>query len=352
MEEKIQMTYEPERPKLSICIATYNRDAYIAATLDSILDSLPAEVEVVIVDGASPDNTAAVVAPYVLRNDAVRYFREPANSGVDRDYDRAVCYARGGFCWLMTDDDILVPGAVSRVLAELEPSLDLLVVNSQVRSVDLGVELNPRILKFTGNQEYDAGSGDRLLGDAGGYLSFIGAVVIRRSTWLEREREPYFGTLFIHVGVIFQAPLERVKILADPLITIRYGNAMWTSRGFEIWMFKWPALIWSFSGFSDEAKLRVVSREPWRQWGRLLQYRALGCYSYPDFLKLFRDKGRGGMRQLVASLVPAVAANCLAAIYGFTVKRKAREAIYDLARSRDASRLTRLVARSLGMSVS
>jgi glycosyltransferase involved in cell wall biosynthesis len=336
-------------PLLSICIATYKRAAFIAATLDAILAGLPERVEVVVLDGASPDNTREVVERYTCRTDSVRYIRESTNSGVDQDFDKAVLHARGEFCWLMSDDDILVPGAVARVLESLEPGLDLLVVNAQIRSADLCVVLSPRMLEFSDDRHYDVDSRDSFLADVGNFLSFIGGVVIRRSRWLERERERYFGTLFIHVGVIFQAPLQNIRVLADPLVMIRYGNAMWSSRGFEIWMFKWPDLIWSFGHLSDSAKLRVVPREPWRQWRRLTMYRAIGAYTYADFRRFFKEKGRGGFLQCLISVLPAAAANAAIALYWYLANPRARAGVYDLVRSSNASSLTRLIARRLNI---
>ena len=78
---------EPRRPKLSICIATFNRAAFLPATLDSMIDQLTDEVEIVIVDGASSDNTSAVVAPYLQRSSRIRYERLDSNGGVDHDAD-------------------------------------------------------------------------------------------------------------------------------------------------------------------------------------------------------------------------------------------------------------------------
>jgi abequosyltransferase len=338
---------ESYRPRLSICIATFKRGAFIAQTIRSILQELPEGVEVIIVDGASPDDTTQAVEPFLVGNSPVRYFRQTENSGVDRDFDKSVGYARGDYCWLMSDDDILVPGAVLRVLKALEPSLDLLVVNSQLRNADLSTELSPRLVELTTDKYFDAASVDAFLGEIGTYLSFIGGVVIRRSHWLGRNRERYFGSLFIHVGVIFQAPFAKVKVLADPLIVIRYGNAMWTNRQFEIWMFKWPELIWSFAGLSDAAKERVVFREPWRHWKRLTLYRALGSYSYADYNKFFSHERRGGLLQKITAVVPATVANGLTALFWFITNRRARAGIYDLARSDNSSGLTRLIARIL-----
>lgn len=342
-------TQQSDLPTLSICIATYNRAGYIGETLEAILDRLPDRVEVIILDGASPDNTSQVIEPFISRSPAVRYVRENVNSGVDRDFDKAVCVARGEFCWLLSDDDILKPGAVARVLALLEPTLDLLVVNSKILNADLSVELIPRILEITDDRYYDLKSSDSFLAEIGDYLSFIGGVVIRRSRWLERERERYFGTLFIHVGVIFQAPLGHVRVVADPLILIRYGNAMWTSRGFEIWMFKWPDLIWSFDAFSDSAKTRVVPRQPWKKWRRLTLYRAIGGYGYADYRKFFKEQGRGGFLQFIISVLPVVFVNALTALYWFFANQKARAGIYDLARSGTGSKLARVIARRLNI---
>jgi abequosyltransferase len=338
-------------PKLSICIATYKRAAYIGETLAAIVRDLPAGVEVLILDGASPDNTAQVVEAFTRQSAAVRYIRELNNSGVDQDFDKAVCSARGEFCWLLSDDDILKPGAVARVLALLEPTLDLLVVNARILNADLSVELIPRILDIADDRFYDLKSSDSFLAEIGDYLSFIGGVVIRRSRWLERERERYFGTLFIHVGVIFQAPLSRVRVLAEPLILIRYGNAMWTSRGFEIWMFKWPELVWSFDAFSDDAKRRVVPRQPWKKWRRLTLYRAIGIYTHEDYRKYFSSQGRGGVLQFIIAVLPVAAVNALTALYWFFVNPNARAGIYDLARSDRGSGLARSIARRLKIPV-
>src|SRR5687767_2741192 len=87
--------------KLSICIATFNRARFIGDTLDSILVQMEPGIELVVVDGASHDGTQALMAEYVPRHPEIRYFREARNSGVDGDYDKAVAYARGVYCWLM-----------------------------------------------------------------------------------------------------------------------------------------------------------------------------------------------------------------------------------------------------------
>jgi hypothetical protein len=115
--------------------------------------------------------------------------------------------------------------------------------------------LEPRRLQDATDSEFTPAQWDDFFIKTASYLSFIGCVVIKRALWLERDKDRYFGSLFIHVGVIFQRPMpEKILILADPLISIRYGNAKWQPQQFEIWMLKWPALLWSFDTVSTERK--------------------------------------------------------------------------------------------------
>src|SRR4029077_6991959 len=157
---------------------TYNRAAFIAETLDSILEQITADVELIVVDGASPDNTAEVIGRVALRYPALRYHRQNENSGVDRDYDKAIGYAAGEYCWLMTDDDVLVPGALRRVLAALEGGPDLLVVNSEIRNRDLSVTLESPRLDVSEDLEFDANRREEFFAKTANYLSFIGGAVI------------------------------------------------------------------------------------------------------------------------------------------------------------------------------
>jgi len=56
-----------EQPRLSICIATRNRADFISETLDSIVGQIETGVEIVIVDGASSDETPKVLGRYLAQ---------------------------------------------------------------------------------------------------------------------------------------------------------------------------------------------------------------------------------------------------------------------------------------------
>jgi glycosyltransferase involved in cell wall biosynthesis len=334
--------------RLSICIATLNRGDYIGETLSALLAQIEDDVELVIVDGGSKDNTSDIVGFFCSKHPQIKYFKELNNSGVDRDYDKAVSYARGLYCWLMTDDDLPVPGAINRILSALDGDTDLVIVNAEIKNADLSKVIVPLLINQIEDRRYGAGEESALFTDAGNGLSFIGSVIIKREVWLSRDRSLYYGSLFIHVGVIFQnPPINKVFLIGKPLIQIRYGNAMWTTRGFEVWMFKWPQLIWSFTGFSVQAKTAVCKQKPWQSAKRLMFSRAAGSYSLLEFKKFL--KGRSSLSieimQLLIAIVPGRLINALIAVYISMFHRAGLGGMYDLTRSVHTNWITQLAAR-------
>lgn len=343
------MTGAAARVKLSVCVATYNRASFIGETLEALAAQATDDVELVVLDGASTDGTQDVMQDFVRRYPRTVYRREETNGGLDRDFDIAVETATGEYCWLMSDDDLLLPGAIEEVLRHLAAGPDLLVVNSQIWSKDLRVLLNERQLDIATDREYGADDQHRLLGEVGAYLSFIGGVVVRRSAWLARERGAYYGSLFIHVGVLFQGPpLGRARVLARPLIRIRYGNASWSARSWDIWTRKWPQLVWSFPGLPDAAKQRVTPRLPATRAQTLLWYRAVGAYGPAEYRELRRERHH----PLAATIahVPCRLANAAVAAYVHVrAQADVRVQIYDLMRAQCASGVARWAARRLGI---
>ncbi|WP_323000941.1 glycosyltransferase family 2 protein [Denitromonas sp.] len=299
--------------RLSICIPTLNRGSYIGETLDSIVSQWEAGIEIVIVDGGSTDNTEQVVSTFQQRFSDIRYVKKdssekkPSNEGFDRDCDCSVGLADGEYCWLMTDDDLLKPGAIRKVLAETKSGYAIIVANAEVRNSDFTELLVQKRPAISQDRRFEAGEWDGFASTVGGHLTFVGAVVIKRQLWLSRNREKYFGSGFIHVGVIFDEPIkEAMLVTADPLVSIRFGNAQWTSRAFEIWMINWPGLIWSFSSISDVSKSAICLREPWRSLSTLLFIRALGMYSKREYQLFVSGQSRSPARKLVSRLIAAV----------------------------------------------
>jgi len=294
---------------LTVCIATYNRASFIKETIESITGQLEDGVEILVVDGASPDNTAEVVKALAEDCASLRYVRLEKKGGVDQDYDRSVELAHGKYCWLFTDDDILKPGAVKAVLRAIAEGYSAIVANAEVCNVDLSAVLGARRVPLLTNRDYadDAAGREQFFRDTGNYLSFIGGLIVERQQWLSQERARYHGTSFAHVGVLFGGSWRgKAFLLADPWISIRLGNSEWVGRRFEIWMFRWPTLIWSFDHFSDSSKSAVCRREPWNRLRSLLYFRALRVYDADSYRTRLRPLVPGLFRRAVLGAIARV----------------------------------------------
>jgi abequosyltransferase len=305
-------------PRLSICIATYNRADIIGQTLDSIIPQIGEDVEIVVADGASTDATPEVMRHYEERCPSLRYYRLPVKGGVDRDYCHAVSFATGEYCWLMTDDDMLKPGAINTVLFLIEQRYSLIILNAEIWDRTLTKRLKRKQLLLEEDTFYQSSSRELLFIETLSYLSFIGAVVIDRALWNERIKEPYIGTEFIHVGIIFQKDLPHGAFaVAEPCIMIRSGNAQWSRRHFSIWMIKWPDLIWSFPDISDTAKARISPRNPSDDALTLLLERAFGVYSLLEYshIKTRLASRWGIMIAKTIALIPGVIVNFFVVTY-------------------------------------
>ena len=323
---------------LTFCITTRNRATFIGTTLQSLISQATDEVEIVVLDAASTDGTKEMVEGFARHFPRLRYFLQDTNHGVDRDYDRTVELAQGEYCWMMSDDDILTPGAVTEVLAHCREGFDLIIVNAEDRDDELGETLGERRLPFLEDRVYRPSDSDRLFSDAANHLSFIPCVVIRRTLWLSRAREPYYGSLFVHVGVIFQDRLPgNAIIVARPLVSVRNANLSWATRSFEIWMFKWPELIWSFKGFSDRIKANVFPMEPWRGLKALLIHRAMGSYSLEEYRRWISPQAAAfGWKALAWAVgaVPGHMVNALALLYCALFHKNNRIPRFNLSNSR------------------
>lgn len=268
-------------PLLSICINTKNRSVFLKETLDSIINQIDSRVEIVVVDGASTDDTCSLMQAYTSQNPFVKYFRSQTHLGIDDGYDAAVEYAAGTYCWLLPDDDLIMPGALEHVLSNIKTSVDLIVVNMDLFTKDLRLNLNQPFFKLNKDRLYHSVEFEDFLSEHGNGLSYIGCIIIKRVLWFENDRIPFFGTFFVHVGVILGSTLiKNIVYIHNPLIKYRSGNQSWSARSFDIWYFKWPMLIWSFNKISDETKNKITVREPWRRVLTLLKSRAAGEYNY------------------------------------------------------------------------
>ena len=220
-------------PLLSLCVPTYNRagllDQALRAVLDQITPEMAGRVEIVVLDNASPDATPAVVAraqsdfPHL----PLRALRHPQNIGPDANFYAAVKQAQGEYVYLLSDDDILLPGAVARLLSLIQehPGFDAFCLNIRpfVSDVD---EARPPLLDLT--QDAVLRGCDEALGLLGTLIGFMSIMAFNRSRVAARDYTDKVGTNFIQSFFFLDvlAGGHGFVATAQPLLAQRAENAV------------------------------------------------------------------------------------------------------------------------------
>lgn len=107
-------------PLVSVCIPTYNRAASLRCSVGLIQAQDYRNLDILISDNASEDETPAVCRDLAARDPRIRYVRHPKNIGLYGNHNFCIDEARGDFLCLFHDHDEHLPEAVGQYVAFLE----------------------------------------------------------------------------------------------------------------------------------------------------------------------------------------------------------------------------------------
>jgi glycosyltransferase involved in cell wall biosynthesis len=122
-------------PLVSICLPTRNGGQRMAKVVRSILDQDHTNLELVISDNASTDDTEDVCRELARTDERISYHRQPENVGLLNNFISAMRRANGAYFRWVGDDDWLAPNCVSRCMAEFAADDRLILVTMQVAFV-------------------------------------------------------------------------------------------------------------------------------------------------------------------------------------------------------------------------
>jgi glycosyltransferase involved in cell wall biosynthesis len=127
----------PEQtPLVSVVMPAFNAARFIRAAVDSVLAQSYRHFELVVVDDASSDETAAILRDYQKRDDRVRVHRHPINEGVTAALNRGCAIATGEFIARMDADDLCLPERLAQQVAYLRQHPEVGAVGGWVQQVD------------------------------------------------------------------------------------------------------------------------------------------------------------------------------------------------------------------------
>jgi glycosyltransferase involved in cell wall biosynthesis len=127
-QQAVRSNDEEELPLVSVGIPTFNRLGMLRRAVESALQQDYPNIQVVISDNASSDETQEWCEALARHDSRVRYVRQPLNLGPTANFAEVFKYAEGGLYCALGDDDWLEPTYVSLCTQVLRQHSDVVVV--------------------------------------------------------------------------------------------------------------------------------------------------------------------------------------------------------------------------------
>ncbi len=227
-------------PRLSICIPVFNFGSFLGETLDSILSQTTNDIEVLIVDGASTDNTQEVVAARTATSPQLRYVRLEKRGGIDADLAASVALARGEYCWLFSGDDIMRPHAIQRALEWLCSNHDVYICKHTICDKSMRFLRDYPIFRYDRSREMEMSDPSQrrewlvAAVNTESLFSFMSGLIIRREKWLSTEPlAEFMGSCWGHVARLMALAQSQLKVcyMAEVCLDKRGENDSFQERG-------------------------------------------------------------------------------------------------------------------------
>ncbi len=227
---------------LTIAVTTYNRRKFLETNVNRSIEQiisagLESEVEIVISNDASPDDTSKYVDEITAKHNFVRGFNHTKNLGVTKNLEWTVEESRGTYVQLCGDDDLLQDGAIAsfiKSIKEYRPNF-VLVNTNNIHSLDdsnqkykvvlenrLGINKNIFVENLEKNIELLKNTKNWL------YLTnFITAVIFKKDLW---QKELQTSKKYVKPENVFlwQAPVligiqkyGKLLLIAESLVLCR-----------------------------------------------------------------------------------------------------------------------------------
>ncbi len=110
----------PKTPLVSVLTTSYNREAYIAKAIESVLAQTMTDFEYIIVDDCSKDRTFEIAQSFAIKDSRIRVYRNDKNLGDYPNRNRAASYAKGKYLKYVDADDYMYPGGLSTMVSMME----------------------------------------------------------------------------------------------------------------------------------------------------------------------------------------------------------------------------------------
>jgi abequosyltransferase len=182
--------------KISICIPQYNRIRYLLKSLEQIADQSYPDMEIVISDDASSDNTSTEIAR--LKESykyPIRYHAHPVNVGYDANLRKSLELATGRYCLVLGNDDSLqFADGIAGLVSFLEQN-DF----PEIGFCNYVEDSDPGSIIERASASRVVGKGEAVASRIYRSFSFVGGVIIRKDTFDAVNTAALDGSIYVQI---------------------------------------------------------------------------------------------------------------------------------------------------------
>jgi glycosyltransferase involved in cell wall biosynthesis len=291
---------------VSVVVPCYNQARFLAEAIESALSQTYADLEIVVVDDGSQDDTPKVGAAYVRKDSRVRLIRQE-NRGLAGARNRGLAEARGEYVVFLDSDDRLLEEALEVGVRELEANPDCAFVSGHYRPISAE------------GDAYAVPQQDRVGGDhylallRDNYISMPASVMYRR--WVFEEVGGFDGSvdaaadwdlylrvarrfpIYHHGRVVADYRWHGANMTADPALMLRATVSVLRgqrqhvegNKNYEEAYEEGIKLFREHNGMNLAKEIRSSVRR--RDAGRALRGALVLARYYPRGLSFALDKG-------------------------------------------------------------
>ena len=185
---------------ISVCIPQYNRSKYLLAVLESIRVQDYRDVEVVISDDCSTDDSLEVVPQYIAEVEGTthvrfNYIRQAKNLGYDGNLRAALNAGAGEYLFVLGNDDALPEKDTLSKLARILERLDY----PDVSFTNFHLFDQPDEIERRAKTTAVLGSGPEVALQTFRSFSFVGGLIIKRATFQQHNTDKYDGSVYVQI---------------------------------------------------------------------------------------------------------------------------------------------------------
>lgn len=227
---------------ISIVVPVYNTEEYLVECLNSLIQQTYTNIEIVVVDDASTDNSSKIIKEFQSKDNRIKYIRHNVNKGISQARNTGLSHSTGAYIAWCDSDDVLHPLFLECLYTNIV-KYDADFVECQYIG---DYKYKPEQFNITDDYEIE-------IGDGNDFLFRFAIHKLQTSLWSKLFRKTLFDN--------FQFPINRLyeENYFYPVLYYRLNKAVYISKPLYFYRKRLNSIMNTFRIRELKEGLMVVS---------------------------------------------------------------------------------------------